>query len=64
MRKHILFRNLWNGSTFIYNDRPFRKQSDARSVDLLNGKDSIFAGNDKLYAVPEKEVYKQFKIEA
>lgn len=64
MFKHILFRNLWNGSTFIYNGRPFRKQCEARSVDLLNGKDAIFAGKDRLCAVPEKQLLKQFKLEA
>ena len=62
MKKQILFRNLWNGSLFVHNNRPYRKQCEARSVDLLSGKDSIFLGKDIMQPISQETMFNLFHI--
>lgn len=51
MKKPILFRNLWNGSTFEFEGKFFRKISDAFSISVVDGKQSILLGKDKVTPV-------------
>ena len=46
--KTILFRKLWNGSTFEFEGTLMRKISDAFSVEIQGGKDRILLGKDRV----------------
>ncbi|MDX9756444.1 MAG: hypothetical protein RBT52_02920 [Sulfurimonas sp.] len=62
MYKTISFRNLWDGSMFMFANRPMKKHSVARCVDLLNGKDHILLGRDRVMPVPEKVMLRSFNL--
>jgi hypothetical protein len=56
------FHALWDGSTFETKGKPFRKVSNAVSIDLKTGKDACFALHDVCKPIPERLLYKKHDI--
>jgi len=61
--KHeMLFKNLWDHSFYLYNNRPMKKVSNAFSIDLMSGKDVILSPKDKVVPYSEKVLLRNFRL--
>lgn len=63
-KREMLFKNLWDHSFFLYNDRPMKKIGNSHSIDLMNGKDVILSLKEKVIPIPEKVLLRNFRLVA